>query len=684
MSHKEKKQTKKRNFSFHFNSKPPNEPQKFQSIGSQISYRIIILVVLCNLILGSIGIWASYTSCTSTLNNTMGELSRLAADRVSAELAEYSAIATEAGRLPQLTDSSITTFQKQVLINQRVKSNEFLFGDYADRSGESLFNEGVNYKETEYFRAAMQGKTYISEPIIDPETNKATIYICAPVRNSGSATGTIGGAVIFVPNEEFLNDIMKSIHIGKSGQSFILNSSGLTIAHTNTKLSGVENAIEAAKKDKSYSSLAKIQKKMIAGKSGNSSYSLNGSKRLIFYAPLNNSGNWSIGVTAKKSEFMTTFYVSLVIILISLVLFTFIGMTVGKRLGNLIALRINTCVTRLEQLSQGDLSSEIPPATYNDETKLLLESLSRTVSGLRSIIADIEHHVEELANGNLCVEVSESYKGDFANISESFRSVFISLNSAMEEINQSSDRVLDGSTNLAKVARALSDGATDQASVVEELTATITDISSKIQDNADNANLAKAAANRNNEAIISCNEKMQQMTDAMTKIIDASNQISVIIQTINEIAEQTNLLSLNASIEAARAGDAGKGFAVVASEVGSLAVQSSAAANTTAGLIENAIQAVKEGTLLVENTAKSLNETVSHSEEIAKSISDIATASSLQAEAVEQVTEGINSISNVIELNSRTAEESANSSNALKADANALKDLVNKFQFKHE
>lgn len=102
-------------------------------------------------------------------------------------------------------------------------------------------------------------------------------------------------------------------------------------------------------------------------------------------------------------------------------------------------------------------------------------------------------------------------------------------------------------------------------------------------------------ANNVKRQIEQSNAHIIEMTKAMHILSQTSNQISSIINTIEDIAYQTNLLSLNASIEASRAGDAGKGFAVVAREIGKLATQSSGAASSTRNLIQTAISQVYEG-----------------------------------------------------------------------------------------
>lgn len=172
---------------------------------------------------------------------------------------------------------------------------------------------------------------------------------------------------------------------------------------------------------------------------------------------------------------------------------------------------------------------------------------------------------------------------------------------------------------------------------------------------------------------------MHQLLDAMSDISRASMDIGKVIKVIDDIAFQTNILALNAAVEAARAGTAGKGFAVVADEVRNLAQKSSESAKNTTSLIESTVAAVQKGVSLATNTNRAFEEVGAKTTTMKSLVTEISNAASTQSENIRQILIGVDQISNVVQNNSATAEESAAASEELSAQANMLKDLVARF-----
>lgn len=653
---------------------------RFVGIGEKISKRFGRVIMICCIVLGVITSVLSYISSISAVSETINNTSDVAANYVSSALQEFVAIAYETGSIARLADPKKTVEEKKAILDQRIKDHDFDGGYLIDSNGVDVIT-GQNLSDRVYYKESMKGNTYISTPAYSEVTGKVSYVVSAPLWEGGIPGTTPVGVIAYVPNGEFLNDIMRSIKVGEGGTAFMLDKNGITIADLDSSLVGVEDSIALGDTNPKLKKYSAICKKMITGANGTGTYSYNGKTKVVAYSPVPDTDGWSIGVAAVRNEFLNMFFISLVLTVLLVVAFTVYGIKVGVKMGRAVAAPLSRAVDRLKLLAEGDIHSEVPEPTENDETKILLDCLSETMQDLNKIITDISSDLAELADGNFMINVDETYKGDFARISDSFRDIVGSLSAALGEIDTNAESVRKGATDLAGASQLLAEGATDQASAIEELTATMTDISEKIHTNAENAAKAKKVVTGMNDQVSESNAQMKQSTEAMERIREASDKIAEIISSIEEIASQTNLLALNASIEAARAGEAGKGFAVVATQVGTLSEQSSEAAKNTKQLIQNAIQAVEDGTRLANSTAESLLLVVENAKTVGDAIDEIALASEEQADATAQITEGVNQIAQVVESNSATSEESAAASQELSSQADLLKELVDRFKY---
>lgn len=656
-----------------------------KSIRKKITVCLMATVLAALLLVGASSIGLNYRSTIATVDQMMSETAVLAAGRIEQELAAYKNVAMDTGFVTQLTDPNVSLEEKKAIIDKRVSTHGLRRGNVIGADGFSIF-DGKDYSDREYVQQAMQGKVYVSEPLISKITGELSIMVAAPLYEGGDPTAGIAGVVYFVPTETFLNDIVSSIKVGESSRAFMINKNGVTIADTTLETITTQNIEAEATADPALEQRAAIHAAMRQGENGFGSFKAEDGRRFAAYAPVGGTDGWSVAVTALKTDYLADTYFGIIINIIVIVASILASIVVAMKLSGNISVPMRACAERMKLLVAGDLTSPVPEVAGRDETAELAHSTRELVSGLNIIINDIDYLLNEMANQNFDIKSSHSdvYVGKFQDILVAMRNLKLQMNGTMRQIENSASQVSAASGQVSTGAQNLSQGSMEQASSVEELAATITDISQNAKKTAAAAEEAGQFVGQAGAQLGTSVEYVKELNVAMTKISNSSEEISKIISTIEDIAFQTNILALNAAVEAARAGSAGKGFAVVADEVRNLATKSDEAAKATKQLIEDSINAVAEGSQVVGKVTDSLERTNMLAGNVSSQMDIVVGAVESQTSAINQVTEGIDQISAVVQTNSATAQESAAASQELSAEANSLKQMVDSFTFAAE
>lgn len=656
-----------------------------KSIRQKLLICFLALAGIAALVCGGVGIFASYSSSQSILEQTMTATANETAQRVTYQLRSYENAVEALGMVPKLSDATVSVAEKQSLLDSWVSHYGMARGNVLSANGVSLF-DGNNYSDREYFQQAIQGNTWISTPTISKITGELSIMVAAPLWQNGIQGSQIVGVVYFVPDEEFLNDIMSAIKISDNGGAYMLDKDGNTIADTTMDTICNQNIEQEAQSDSSLKSLASMHTQMRSGESGFGSYRIGGVSKYLAYAPVSGTDGWSLGVTAPVSDFMGSTYRNIVVIAVLVVVVLVLAVVISIRISNSLGKPIRECAHRLQLLQEGDLTSPVPEFDRKDEIGLLTDATSQIVYVLQGIIEDIGYLLGEIAQGNLNVRSKnrDLYVGDMSAVLTILQDLERGLSDTMSQINTAAEQVSSGAEQVSSGAQALAQGATEQASSVEELSATINDINTTASDNTKAAQQAQEKANQAGAQVAACNDKMGELKQAMSDIFQGHQEIGQIIAAIENIAFQTNILALNAAVEAARAGSAGKGFAVVADEVRSLASKSDQAAKQTKEMIEHSMSNVERGNTLTDEVSQALDQTVELAKDAVGLMNQVAENIVTETDSIHQVSEGTDQISSVVQTNSATAEESAAASEELSGQSQLLKELVARFTLRND
>jgi methyl-accepting chemotaxis protein len=656
------------------------------TIQGKIMSSVLILLAISMILLGTIASLLQYFGAQNILRQALSETVKVAAERINMELFAYQNVVTEMGGISRLSNPDISGEEKLEIVNQKVEKYGLVEGNVIGADGISVIN-GIDCNERAYFKAAMNGETYISDPVISKNTGKISIIIAGPLWANGETGGDIVGAVIMIPKEDFLDNIVQSIKVSDGAGAYILDSNGTAVAHTTAGLVEAQNnSIELAKTDKSLRAIANLEEKMINGDSGFGKYRFRGVSKYLSYAPIPGTRGWSLGVSAPTKDFLLTTIIGIIVTAVFVVVTLFLAIIVIRKIAVGIGTPVKQCAERLKMLAKGDLDSSVIELQTEDETGVLAKATGEIVTMMKGIIQDISHMLEEMAKGNFAVDsqAEEVYVGNYKPIIDSLKQLSSTQSITLRRIAEVSEQVSSGAEQMSGAATSLAEGTTDQASAVEQLLATVDDVAEKARDGAREASNTSESARTIGEKAQHSSRQMKEMISAMERISDASKEIANIIKTIEDIATQTNLLSLNASIEAARAGEAGKGFAVVAGEIGALANQSGGAVEDTRKLIQTAINEIKTGTQMVDSTADTLQGIMDTMDAVVVAIEAVSGSFEQQAEAIGQVNMGMEQISNVVQNNSATAEQSSATSQQLSAQAATLDELLKQFRVREQ
>ena len=378
----------------------------------------------------------------------------------------------------------------------------------------------------------------------------------------------------------------------------------------------------------------------------------------------------------------------------------------GSRETITLANSFNNLVQKVKQLLQEQSVSLAELQKARSEAETIVQEQKQKNQTIQLQLLGFLDDVEGASGGDLTVR-SQINEGEIGIVADFFNSIIENLRDIVTQVKQAADQVNKSVTSNQGTVNQLSHEARQQAEQISQILSSVEQMTRSIQEVAQTAQTAAKVARisyvkaedggksmeRTVNSILQLQSTIGETSDKVQSLGAASQQISRVISLINQIAMQTNLLAINASIEAARAGDEGRGFAVVAEEVGDLATQSAAATKEVESIISKiqaeivqVMEAIEvgnsraaEGTRLVEDTKQSLQQIVGVSRQIDSLVESISQTTISQAQTSETVTQLIGKIANISERTSDTSQEISHSLKSTVAIAQQLQSSVDTF-----
>ena len=648
------------------------------SISFRVLARVLPVVVVTLLTLTICTYYLGQRVLYSNSTDFINQISKISAQDINDIMNNQIKSVESLAHNPFITNADTPLKDKLNILLKEKEFKQYSNMGIATPDGKLTLTNGevIDISDSDYFKTASSGISYISEPFLNSLNNNITnsyvIALSAPIEDSNKHINVL---VAFKSGDDISN-LSQKISFLNSGKAFVVNSKGKLLGYSDNSYVQKGKYITDLLKNIDGSSVDDLVNSISLGKSGSQDVICEGKEQVLSYSIVPTTG-WCIIATVDKTDLLNSFSsLKIINIILGIISLTLISLTLIFVISK-VSKNILYVANIMQYFAKGDFSTKIDNKYLKkkSETGIMCKSLAEIQHSLNKSILTIESHSSDLNN-----ESSE-----LSSISEELSSLIQTIAKAISGISQGAE---NQTINLANSTLNLNEFGKRISAITEEVN-NVTITSSTIGDKAKKSNIELEALMNSIESLNNNFENLTTSLNLMTTHIKEVNDMTTLI---NNISEQTNLLSLNAAIEAARAGESGRGFAVVADEIRKLAEISKDSAQKIYTIVAKVIQntdGIVINTNNIHNDIKTqtlvVNDTITVFKDISDSVENmIPTMYSIAKDFValdsekDSLVNNISNISSVSEEISATTEDIYASSEELSSASSEVSNSAQK------